>query len=131
MQNVLIYFRDSYLIAGFLLVQTVLFKQMIVRSKNQQPNSLIQGTVSLVMKNHVGELLIAPMTPKIEDATELVESVSSVRKLSSNEIMCVNFCKIIDRVLFVAFTLLYSYMVISLLPRGYLTINYEAIESLS
>lgn len=128
MPNVEIFFRDSQLITAFLLIVTILLRKLIARSSSQRNYLWIQATVSFATSNRVGDFLLAPMAPEINDVDELVESV---RKLSTNETICLNFCKLIDRVIFLALSLVYILMASSLLPKGYLTANYDSIESLS
>lgn len=128
MPSTMIFFRDSQLITAFLLLQTTICRNLIVRSTRQRPYLWIQSTVAAALKNRFGQLLLEPTEPKIEDVTDLVNSVG---KLSSNEVICINFCKLVDRFIFLGLTLLYGYMVISLFPKKYLPSNYDMIESLS
>lgn len=84
--------------------------------------------VNLSTRNSVGEFLLTPPTAKIEDAADLVESVKAQ---SSDEIVWMTFCKLIDRILFVLIFITYFFMLVSLLPEGYMKANFDPIESVS
>lgn len=78
-------------------------------------------------KNRVGEIFLTPSSAKkIEDATELLESANA---FSSDEVVWLTFCKLIDRVFFVTFLFLYFLMIVTLLPEGYLKASYVPIEN--
>jgi Neurotransmitter-gated ion-channel ligand binding domain len=123
--NALIFFRDSQILSTFLLIQSIVVKTIILKA-DEKPHMWIQSIVSSATSNHIGEFLLTSATPKIEDAEDLVESV---KKLSSDQTIWFTFCKLIDRVLFFAFLVLYIFMFVALLPEGYLTVNYDPIES--
>ena len=118
------------LITACLLVETVVLKNMLFKSTTTQIShiSWIYKIVTYVISNRFGEMFVVKGKPKIENPTDLVESV---RKLRSTETMLVNFCRLTDRVIFAILTILYLILGTSLLPQGYLTANYTSIESLS
>lgn len=122
--NVLIFFRDSQIIATFFLIQCLIVK-ILISKVDDRPNLWIQSIVTSATTNRVGELLLASPTAKIEDAADLVESV---KNLSSDQNIWLTFCKLIDRVLFFTFSILYFFMFVALLPEGYLTAKYDPIE---
>lgn len=126
--NALIFFRDSQIIAAFLLLETIAIKSFMIKTNDLRPYLWIQSTVTMATTNRVGEFLLTPTTNKVEDATDLVESV---KRLSSDEIVWTTFYKLIERVLLFAFLILYFFMIISLLPEGYLSATYDPIESMS
>lgn len=98
---------------------------IIAKSYDQRPSLWIQSTVTYATTNRIGEIILTPSTKRLEDAADLVESV---KKMSSDEIVWATFCKLIDRTLFFGFFILYFFMVVSLLPNGYLSINYDPVE---
>lgn len=124
----MIFFRDSQLIVGFFLIETIMINTLVTRAKSERPYIWVQTISTLATRNGIGEFLLTPMVSKIEDATDLVESVKAH---SSDEIIWLTFCKLIDRMLFLAFLTIYFFMVVSLLPEGYLTSKYDPIENLS
>jgi hypothetical protein len=126
--NVLIFFRDSEIIAAIFLFETLLVKTLVAKSNEYRPYLWIQSAVTIATTNRFGELLLTTATGKVEDAADLVESV---KKLSTDEIVWLTFCKLIDRLIFFVCFILYFFMFISLLPEGYLSLNYDPIENLS
>lgn len=98
---------------------------IIARSYDQRPSLWIQTTVTYATTNRIGEMILTPSSKRLEDAEDLVESV---KKMSSDEIVWATFCKLIDRALLFGFFILYFFMVVSLLPEGYMSINYDPIE---
>lgn len=101
---------------------------LIAKSNDRRPKLWMQTTVTYATTNRFGEFLLTPSTSKVEDATDLVESV---KKMSSDEIVWTTFCKLIDRALFMLFFVVYCFMFVSLLPEGYLSMKYDPIEALS
>lgn len=124
--NVLKFFRDSQLITSLLLFESIILKIMIVKSSCERPYLWLQSTVTFATKNRAGEFFLASSSPKVEDVTELVESVKA---LSSDEVIWLTFCKLVDRVLFFVIFVLYFIMFVSLLPEGYLKASYDPIET--
>jgi hypothetical protein len=123
--SVMIFFRDSQVISTLLLIQTLIIKTLITKS-DQRPFLWIQSIVTFATTNRVGEILLTQTAPKIEDAADLVESV---KKSSLDESIWLAFCKLIDRILFFVFFILYFIMFIALLPEGYLTAKFDPIEA--
>lgn len=128
MPNVVFYFRDSQIIATAILIETVTLKSILFKSKHERPPLWIQSSIAVVTANRVGEILLSPVSIKVEDATDLVESS---KKLSSDEMIWMTFCKFIDRAAFALLLVIYFFMFITLLPENYLKINYEEITALS
>lgn len=88
----------------------------------------LASLVTLTTRNPVGEFLLTSTAAKIEDAADLVESVKAQ---SSDEAVWMTFCKLIDRVLLITFFVLYFFMIVSLLPEGYIKATYDPVESVS
>lgn len=124
----MLYFRDSQIIATVILIETVILKTLIFKSKHERPPLLIQSIIAVATRHRVGEFLLTPISMKIEDATDLVESA---KKLSSDEMIWMSFCKLIDRVAFVLLFITYFLMFITLLPEDYFKADYEAITTAS
>lgn len=99
-----------------------------MKYRAQRPYNWIQTIITHSTRNSVGEFLLTSATAKIEDAADLVESV---KVQSSDEIVWMTFCKLIDRIVFFALSVLYFFMFITLLPEGYLSIKYDPIETVS
>lgn len=100
---------------------------IVAKSKTERPYLWVQTTVTLSTRNRVGEIFLSPVSRKVEDAADLVESVKT---LSSDEVVWLTFCKFIDLVAFALLTCIYFIMAISLLPEGYLKLSYDPIETL-
>lgn len=99
---------------------------LVESSKTKKPHLWLQTTVTYATSNRVGEFLLTPSTPKIEDAADLVESVKTS---SSDEIIWEAFCNLIDRILFAVLAICYFFMIVSLLPEGYFAMKYDPIEA--
>lgn len=124
----LIFFRDSQVIATFLVVECLIVKTLVSK-EGQRPYLWIQSIVSYTTTSMIGEtFFLTPTSEKIEDVADLVESV---KKHSSDQTIWMIFCKLIDRVLFLSLLFLYVFMFITLLPEGFLAVKYDSIEALS
>lgn len=118
--TLLIFFRNSQIIIGFLVLQTVICKLLTDRTNVTKPHLWIATTVTYARQSRVGEVLLTPMAAKLEDPTQLVERMDGdVWK---------TFCLIMDRVLFVVILIAYIFMAVTLVPEGYLKAKYDPID---
>jgi hypothetical protein len=86
------------------------------------------SVVFLVSRNRIGEIFLTQNSAKIENATDLVESV---KKSTADINVWLAFCKIIDRLLVFVCLILYLIMFVALLPEGYLAATFSPVEVLA
>ncbi|CRL00822.1 CLUMA_CG014073, isoform A [Clunio marinus] len=116
------YFKDSHIISVVLLIETITLRVFIRRSTESHAYLWITNLVKTATTNRVGDFLLTSSSPEAEDVTDLVENV---KKLSSNQMIWITFCKLIDRVIFTIIMIIYIIMFMSLLPEDNPTLSVE------
>ncbi|CAO1304163.1 unnamed protein product [Diamesa serratosioi] len=121
--NVVSYFRDSMLIATFLLIETIVVK--VIMLATEKPPVWIQSTTTFATNNKVGEFLFTSSRPEPQDSSELIEKL---QLQSNNDVVWITFCRIIDRLIFLILFITFITLFILMLPRNYLSFNYNPLE---
>lgn len=123
--NVVLFFRDTLVITTILLLNTVIARAI---SRYQTPAPIwIDTTTTLITTNIVGGFFVSKnlneniLDPEAtEDDASLVETKSTQSKFNATWRA---FAKIIDRILFVIFLIVYIIMLLTLIPESYAAIS--------
>ena len=108
-----IFFRDSMLITGLMVLITVVMKHM--NTNQERPAMWIETTTDFLVRNRVGVILLVNENKGTLDS-ESLDVVEQHKKISRHNITWKSFAGIVDRILFIAVLVAYILMFISLLP---------------
>lgn len=113
------------LVTTTILLQCVILG--IILDTDQSAGTWIEKINETFMTNRMGEILINDASEKLpEDISGLMENM---KKSPENAYLV--FCRIIDVISFLVVLVLFITMFIALFPKGYLSADYDPIESLS
>jgi hypothetical protein len=113
------------IITTIILIQCVIFR--IVLDSQDIPSAWVDKINQTFTINRMGEILIKTSTEKLpEDVSGLMENL---KKPSDHSYSL--FCRIINVISFLAALIIFITMFIALFPKGYLSVDYDPIESLS
>lgn len=91
------------------------------------PSTWMEKINQTLTTNQIGEILIKDSVEKLpDDVSGLMENM---KKPPENSYLI--FCRIINALSFFAALIIFITMFIGLFPKGYLSANYDPIESLS
>lgn len=113
------------LITTAILVQSVMFR--ITLDTHENSSVWVEKINQIFTNNRMGEILTRDSTEKLpEDVLGLMENL---KKPAENSYLI--FCRIINILSFLAALIIFIIMFIALFPKGYLSVDYDPIESLS
>lgn len=110
-------------IATFLFIESIAIKTIMLA--NEKPAMWIQSITTFATNNKVGEFLFTSSRPEPQDSSDLIEKL----QLQSNDnVVWITFCRIIDRSIFLILFITYVTMFVGLLPKNYLSFNYDPLQ---
>jgi hypothetical protein len=125
--KIFIFFGDLQYYSILLLVESLIIKSLL--ESTEKPSVWMTNLTTYAKSNSFMSVLAGDNTKKLpEDSEELIDNVEQEK--STNAVRK-TFCRFVDRTLTVVTVVVFAFMFMSLFPRGYLTANYDPVESLS
>ncbi|KAG5676672.1 hypothetical protein PVAND_006490 [Polypedilum vanderplanki] len=125
--KVFIFFGDLQLYTLLLLIETLFIKAYL--ENLEKPSEWIITITKFTKSNFILAAVLSENTKKLpENADDLIENVEHEK--TAKEVRK-SFCLLIDRTLTIITVVIFSFMFFTLFPKGYLSSNYNPIESLS
>jgi hypothetical protein len=125
--KVFIFFGDLQYYSILLLVESLIIKSLL--ESTEKPSVWMTNLTTYAKSNSFISVLAGDNTKKLpEDSEELIDNVEQEK--STNAVRK-TFCRFVDRTLTVVTVVVFAFMFMSLFPRGYLSANYDPVESLS
>lgn len=115
-------------IVGLIILLETFILYTILTQKSKAP-IWIKNLLLKIPDNRFGMILVGVNLKKLpEDVTELVENVQTE---TPDNVTYEKFCNIIDWISLIVIVIIFIFMYIAIFPRGYLSFNYDPIESIS
>jgi len=133
--NIVLFFRDSLVITGILILNIVLVRGITLCSV--QTPSWVENTTSFMGSNRFGQVFLTKhlidkqsfhSEVSADDGVNLVESQPQEQPKTKTAGPWQTFANIIDRILFAILLIVYVIMVFGLIPEGYLNERKKTIE---
>lgn len=114
------------IISTLILMQSIIVN--IISTSFQKPIELIEKFNQIFTTNRIGEVIAKPLENLPQDVSTLMENLN---KQTAKENILMTFCRIIDCFCFLLTLITFSIMFWSLFPKGYLSSDYDPIETLT
>lgn len=120
------FFTDMQIVTTVILIQSVIFSILLDTTEN--PSAWLEKFNEAFKTNRFGSILIKSSMEKLpEDISGLMENMMT--KPRENAYLV--YCRIMNFISFLAVLITFTLMFISFFPKGYLSFDYDPIESLS